>query len=70
MTRYFQYTKEDKEANAQGNQYELCKAKLFKDNKNNILTELILREKMMFFVAILSDKDGNRSHAVGIDAEK
>ena len=28
----------------------------------------ITRQKYGLFVAILSDKDGNRSHAVGLDA--
>ena len=31
------------------------------------MTDLILNEKRMVFVAILKDENRNRSHAVGID---
>ena len=48
--------------------YDLCKVKLFKDYKSQNLTDLILHEKKGgLVVALLKDKNGNRSHAVGID---
>ena len=59
----------DQLRHVKGNQYDLCKVRLFKDNTSNNVTELILHErKVGLFVAILLSKDGNRSHAVGIDA--
>ena len=40
-----------------------------KDNTSKEVTQLILHEKNVgLFVAIISSKDGNCSHAVGIDA--
>ena len=59
----------DQLRHVEGNQYDLCKVRLFKDNTSNNVTELILHERNVgLFVAILSSKDGNQSHAVGIDA--
>ena len=49
--------------------YEVRKVSLFKDGERKNITDIILKEKKEgLFVAILSDKNGNRSHAVGIDA--
>ena len=51
-----------------GNQYDLCKVQVFKDNTSADVTQLILNEKNIgLFVAIISSKDGNCTHAVGID---
>ena len=64
-----EYNLFDQLCNVKGNQYDLCKVSLFKDNTSNNVTELILHEqKVGLFVAILSSNDGNRSHVVGIDA--
>ena len=41
---------------------------MFNDCKSENITELILYEKNRLSVAILCDKDGNRSNAAGIDA--
>ena len=52
-----------------GNQYDLCKVQVFKDNTSADVTQLILNEKNIgLFVSIISSKDGNCTHAVGIDA--
>ena len=52
-----------------GNQYDLCKVQVFKDHASADVTQLIINEKTTgLFVAIISSKDGNESHAVGIDA--
>ena len=42
---------------------------MFKDHASEDVTQLILNEKTTgLFVAIISSKDGNKSHTVGIDA--
>ena len=69
MKEYNEYNLYDQLRFIDGNQYQVCKVSMFKDYKSENLTDLILHEKQDgLFVAILSDKDGNRSHAVGIDA--
>ena len=58
----------DKLRHVQGNQYELCKVKMCTDYESDNLPELILHEKKDgLFVTTLSNKDGNMSHAVGLD---
>ena len=69
MKEYHVYNLYDQLRFIDGKKYQVCKVSLFKDYKSKNLTDLILYEKRDgLFVAILSDKDGNRSHAVGIDA--
>ena len=42
---------------------------MFKDHASADVTQLIINEKTTgLFVAIISSKDGNKSHTVGIDA--
>ena len=49
--------------------YEVRKVSLLNEGEHLNLTDIILKEKKEgLFVAILSDSNGNRSHAVGIDA--
>ena len=58
----------DQIRNIKGIGYDLRKVSLFKDYKSANITDLILKEKKEgLFVAMLSDCNGNQSHAVGID---
>ena len=54
-----------------GNQYRLHKVKMYMDYVSENVTEFILHEiNDGLLVTQLADKQGNRSHTVGIDADE
>ena len=68
MTTLIQSNLYDKLCHVLGNEYDLCKVKLNQRYHSKILTDLILNErKDGLLVALLKDKNGNRSHTVGIN---
>ena len=54
-----------------GNKYQLQRVRLWKDCMSKDITEMVVEELQEgMFVAILQDKNGGSSHAVGVDASK
>ena len=54
-----------------GNKYQVQRVRLWKDCVSKDITEMIIDELQEgMFVAILQDKNGGSSHAIGIDASK